>query len=162
SWVAPFSTIIFDPIDDTINVNFSQLVQQIVNSAPSDTAAAANYYQQTMSIVRDLRVDLFSEQASGGAAACLAAAGALGYGTAIQTALLTGLGESFVDEAANTGALTTTLANGAVLLGTGDKSISGGSNDVYVYTPSAGNDTITDTGTAAAIVLAGLNPGDVT
>src|SRR5262249_45020105 len=53
------------------------------------------------------------------------------------------------------------IANGAVLLGTGDKSITGGSNDIYVYTPTGGNDVISDGGTDAAIVL-DLNPGAVT
>src|SRR5262249_24564756 len=61
SWVGPLSMIQFDPIDDTVNVNFNYLIQAIVSGAPSDPAAAATYYQQTMSIVRSLRVDLFGE-----------------------------------------------------------------------------------------------------
>jgi uncharacterized protein YcsI (UPF0317 family) len=161
SWFTPFSAVKINLHNDTVSVNFNSLVQQIVSGAPADPTTAAVYYQQMMPFVRDLKVDLFSEQDSGITAACLAACAALGYGTDIQTALLTGLGESLLDEGANGGALTTALANSAVLLGTGDKSVTGGSNDVYVYTPAAGNDRITDRGAQAAIVLAGLNPDDV-
>lgn len=161
SWFMPFTTININLHNDTVTVDFNSLIHAIVNGAPSDPTAAATYYQRMMPIVQDLRVDLFSEQASGVTAACLAACAALGYGKDIETALLTGLGEGLVDESVTSGALTTTLANGAVLLGTGDKSITGGTNDVYVYTAAGGNDTIADRSAQAAIVLTGLNPGDV-
>jgi uncharacterized protein YcsI (UPF0317 family) len=162
SWFMPFTAIQIDLRNDTVTVNFDQLIQAIVQSAPSDPTAAAKYYQQTMSIVQNLRVDLFGESSEAVTAACLAAAGALGCGTDIQASLLAGLGAGLVDEGANAGPLATTLANGAVFLGTGDKTITGGSNDIYVYTPAGGNDTINDGGTAAALVLSGLNRGDVT
>jgi len=103
SWFMAFTAVKIDLHNDTVTVNFNQLIHDIVSDAPSDPTAAATYYQQVMPIVRSLRVDLFSEQAPAVTAAVLAAAGSLGYGTGVQTALLNALGQnSFITAASST------------------------------------------------------------
>ena len=163
SWLAPFSQIAFDSPSDTIGVDFNQLIGSIVEAAPTDPTATAAYYEQTFSIVKDLSVDLFSEDTVSLAAATLAHLGALGVGGDLQKAAIEEFGFSaVVDEADTIGTISLTDSNTVVFVGSGDKTVSGGTGDLFVYSSSGGNDIVAPSGAGSKLVLPDLASTGVT
>jgi Ca2+-binding RTX toxin-like protein len=66
-----------------------------------------------------------------------------------------------VDVDGQTGAISLTTSYNVVSLGTGDKSLSGGTNNIYIYSANSGNDTVVDKGGSAELILTGFSAGQV-
>ncbi|HEX4409019.1 MAG TPA: calcium-binding protein [Xanthobacteraceae bacterium] len=161
-WWAPFANIVFDKSSDTISVDLNELLSSIVQNAPTDATAAQAYYASSFQILGDLRVDLFNGNIGSLVAAVLPQLSALGVGSDVEASALSAFGfATVVDEGSTTGSITDAPSNGALLLGSGDKAVSGGTNDLYVYDSSGGNDTIIDNGSTAALVMDGIASTDV-
>ncbi len=60
----------------------------------------------------------------------------------LEDAVLAQLGVTPVDEDSVTGSITGVPSNALIRLGTGDKSVTGGTNDLYVYSKAGGSDTL--------------------
>ena len=73
--------------------------------------------------------------------------------------LLKAIGRIDVD--GQTGAISLTTSYNVVSLGTGDKSLSGGTNNIYIYSAGSGNDTVVDRGASAELILTGFSAGQV-
>ncbi len=100
------------------------------------------------------------------AAVYLASAAAFTDSSAQRQAKLASYGiNSIVDEGAATGTVGATGAVDAILIGTGDKTVSGsGGADFYVYSPAGGNVTITDPnngGGVSVLVFNGIRSTDI-
>ncbi len=78
-----------------------------------------------------------------------------------QAASLLGLG-AVADETQATGDVTGMPSSGVVLLGAGDKNVSGGQNDIYIYSAAGGNVSIGDTGGHAQLAMGQIASTDVT
>jgi hypothetical protein len=158
-----FSEISYDVTTDTLSANLDHLLTSIVAGAPSDPSAAESYYDLTFRVVRGLRVDLFNDDNALFTSSVLSELGALGVSAANETTALNAFG--FVDdERSATGQVSLTSVNEVVLLGTGDKILSGGAGNGYVYSADGGNDTVSDNGSidsGAEVVLDGLNESGV-
>jgi Ca2+-binding RTX toxin-like protein len=161
SWLMSFAGISFDANSDRITVDFNALVKSIVQAAPSDPTAAAAYYERTFTIVRDLRVDLFGEDSATMATSFAVAAEKAGMGRGVEAMFFASLGMALVDEGATTGAIGGVPSGAVVYLGTGDKSVSSGANDIFVYASTGGNDTISNGG-SARLVMTDIASTDVT
>jgi hypothetical protein len=157
----PFAAIVFNANSDTISVDFNALVQSIVQAAPSDPAAAAAYYEQSFTIVKDLRVDLFGEDNATMAASFAIAAENAGMARGAEATFFSSLGMALVDEGATAGAIGGVPSGAVVYLGTGDKSVSSGTNDIFVYASTGGNDTISN-GSSARLAMTNIASTDVT
>jgi Ca2+-binding RTX toxin-like protein len=158
----PFTSIHFNIFTDQITVDLDQLLASIVQSTPSDPLDVAEYYERAGTIIKALRVDLSDEKIPPLAAGLLNAANSAGASLEAQESLITGMGLSFDDESALTGSVTASVSNGVVFLGSGDKSVSGGVNDVFVYTNSGGNVTLLQFGSASTLLMQGIDSSDVT
>ncbi|WP_316168768.1 MULTISPECIES: hypothetical protein, partial [unclassified Bradyrhizobium] len=156
-----FSQIAFDPSTDTVTTDLNALLKSVVQGAPSDPVAAQNYYDLTFRIVRSLRADYFNDDTSALTAVVLSTLDKLGIPLSVEQIVLGAFGVVSVDETAATGAVSISSANAAVFLGAGDKAISGGSNNFYIYSATSGNDAVSDMGGSAQLALTGLTSKQV-
>jgi hypothetical protein len=161
----PFSvlaSILFDFSSDTISVTPDLLIQGVIQGAPTDQADQDAYYSLAFAGIRGLEATNFGGDSSEFAAGVLSELGASGVDQGLQQIALSSLGvSSIIDETANTGVLTIPSNGAVVFLGMGDKSLSGGSSNIYVYSTTSGNDSIADAGADAQLVLSGVASTDV-
>ncbi len=157
------SGVAFDESTDSVTANVDALLDQIVHNAPSDATAAAAYYDLTLRAARGLRVDLFNEDNITFGATFLSGLAARGVDVDLQKVAAAAMGfNSVLDEADSTGSIAPTSSGGIVYLGAGDKTVTGGSGNIYVYSAAGGNISLTDASGRAQLVLEGLGANDVT
>jgi Ca2+-binding RTX toxin-like protein len=154
-----FAEITFNPNSNAISVDLDQLLRSIVANAPSDNVAAEGYYDLAFRVVRGLRVDLFDGENSSFAVAVLKRLDALNVAGNLEKIAIDGFG--FVDDASASGPISLTSKEQAVFLGSGDKQVSGGHGNIYVYSSAGGNDTISDLGAGARLILDSISFADV-
>ncbi len=157
-----FSEIGFNPSTDTITVDLGHLLKSIVQHAPDDPTEAQGYYDLMFRIVRGLRVDLYNEDTATFTAVVLTKLSALGVSDALEKTVASAFGFATVlDEGSATGAISLSSTNGVVFVGDGDKTLSGGSGNIYIYSASGGNDSISDLSGKAELVLKDLSASEV-
>ena len=158
----PFACIQFNSATDRISVNLDTLVHALVNNAPRASTDASTYWEKILPILKDLKGDLFVNDSTDMAASFISSAERSAMPRNIEQQFLSSISVSWFDESSATGDISITSSNSVVFLGSGDKSIHGRSNDIYVYSASGGNDSITTTGSSSQLTLEGLATSDVT
>ncbi|WP_342724633.1 calcium-binding protein [Bradyrhizobium sp. B097] len=156
------SDIGYDPTTDDISVNFDELVTSIVSHAPTDAATAgSNYYDLTFRVVRGLSKDLFAGDTLALATQALTDLTRRGVTSTVEKVAATALGVNIYDEGAAVGAISIGATRGVVFMGSGDKTITGGVGDLYVYSSDGGNDIVGDTGFGANLMMTGVASSNV-
>jgi hypothetical protein len=159
---AAFTVVSWDPASDMIAADLGSLIWSIVQGAPSDESDAESYYSLAIAAARGLNETNFGGDTTSFAIAVLSDLGVLGVDADLQQSAVGAIGfTSVLDETNETGTVALNSVNGVVFLGTGDKAISGGSGDIYVYNSAGGNDTIDDEHADAQLVLGGVASNEV-
>ena len=158
----PFGYVQFNSTTDRISVDLDTLVTALVDNAPSDSAAATSYWEKMLPILKDLKGDLFVNDSADMAASFISSAEKAAMPRDIEQQFLSSISVSWFDESSATGDISIASSNAVVFLGSGDKSIHGSSNGIYVYSASGGNDSITTTDSGSQLTLEGLATSDVT
>ncbi|WP_291863195.1 calcium-binding protein [Bradyrhizobium sp.] len=158
----PFMRIAFNPETDRISVDFDTLIKTLSAVAPADVTQAAAYWNQVLPIVKALRVDLFDANSVETASQFIMAAEKAGLAESVEALFLDMLSITCVDQGSTTGTITGLPSNAIIYLGEGDKSISDGSNNTFVYAPEGGNVTIAASGPSSRLVMRDIDSGDVT
>ena len=155
------SDIDYDPSTNAIGLDLDELVSSIVDHAPSGPAAADNYYDLTFGVVRGLRKDLFGSDTLALANSVIADLGYLGQRKDVQKIAATAFGLNVIDEDGATGSISLSATKSVVFLGAGNKTVTGGSSNLYVYSSSSSNDEVTDTGDGTRLVMSGVESSNV-
>jgi hypothetical protein len=153
SWIEPFSEIEFNPTNDTVGVNLTQLIGSIMEGAPADPTPAISYYGQMLPVVEKLCVDLAGEDSQQLVMAIVAASLISSASQSARETLWTNLGLTWTNEGTSVGPIQISAQNAVVFLGTGDKVLNGGANDAYVYSSAGGDDAINGGGSASGLIF---------
>ena len=140
-----FDQILFDPYYDHISLNFSDLVASIIGQAPTGAGKLA-WFDQTIPMLRSLRVDLFHENEADFEAAFTTAATAAGLNAPLLLLASAEFAQQHSVYATDGPSVTGSGHDDILLINEGGHTLSGGAgNDTYVYEKAAlGLTTIAD------------------
>lgn len=134
SWLMPFSMVNYDSSADTVGVNFANLIANIYESAPLTSPEAHTYFETTFAVLQTLKVDLFGNDVTDMAAEFVMAAEEIGISREIESVFFAQSGAPYIDEGTTSGNISTPIPFGTVVfLGTSDKTVWAGSDDILVY-----------------------------
>jgi Ca2+-binding RTX toxin-like protein len=160
-----FSSIKFDTSDDTIDIDFDEVVQEIVESAPNLAGDQVGYYDSSARILKSLRVDLFNEDKSALANAFTTAAMAAGLALGFQAQVAAEIkADRVIDSRDVVGSVTGTSGSDVILADTQNRTLSGVlGNDTYVVAKDSGVTTIHDGESSSndALVLVDVDADEI-